>query len=60
QRACAPSACTCTKVQGEFCGNTKINPACTDGHVFECNRNTGNTCDFGVRRSCQNCGKLKC
>ncbi|GBF63423.1 hypothetical protein TMEN_6048 [Trichophyton mentagrophytes] len=60
KRACRPSKCVCNKIQGQFCGNEKINPACTNGHVFECNKSTGKACDYGVRTSCRKCGKLSC
>ncbi|KAJ8076702.1 hypothetical protein PM082_001125 [Marasmius tenuissimus] len=59
-RACKPSNCACNKIQGQFCGNEKVNKACTNGHVFECNKSTGKTCDYGVRTTCQKCGKLSC
>ncbi|KAK7046233.1 hypothetical protein R3P38DRAFT_2507254, partial [Favolaschia claudopus] len=59
QRACAPSKCACNGISGTFCGDAALNPACTAGHVFQCNPNR-NTCDFGVRKSCQQCGKLSC
>ncbi|KAF8963723.1 hypothetical protein BDZ97DRAFT_1818904 [Flammula alnicola] len=58
---CNPSpGCVCNKVQGQFCGNQAINQACTNGHVFECNAQTGQTCDYGIRTSCVQCGKLSC
>ena len=60
QSACKASNCACNKVQGQFCGNQGINPSCTNGHVFECNKSTGKTCDYGVRDSCVKCGKLSC
>ncbi|KAL0072560.1 hypothetical protein AAF712_000323 [Marasmius tenuissimus] len=59
-RACSASKCVCNKVQGQFCGNQAINPDCKNGHVYECNKSTGKTCDYGVRTSCQQCGKLSC
>ncbi|KAJ8073858.1 hypothetical protein PM082_012136 [Marasmius tenuissimus] len=59
-RACVPSSCVCNNVQGQFCGNERINKACTNGHVFECNKSTGKTCSYGPRTSCQKCGKLSC
>ncbi|EEQ30585.1 conserved hypothetical protein [Microsporum canis CBS 113480] len=60
KRACRPSNCLCNGIQGQFCGNERINRACTNGHVFECARGTGKACDYGVRNSCRQCGKLKC
>ncbi|KIK57882.1 hypothetical protein GYMLUDRAFT_171960, partial [Collybiopsis luxurians FD-317 M1] len=59
-RACIPSDCACIGGQGQFCGNDAINPACTNGHVFECNAQTGKTCNYGVRDSCVQCGQLQC
>ncbi|KAK7031169.1 hypothetical protein VNI00_013584 [Paramarasmius palmivorus] len=59
-RACTPSNCICNAIQGQFCGNEAVNPACTNGHVFECNGNSGNACDYGIRDSCVNCGQLTC
>ncbi|TDL16044.1 hypothetical protein BD410DRAFT_795764 [Rickenella mellea] len=59
KRACTASKCRCNGVSGLFCGNEKINKACTDGDVFQCNP-SGATCTFGVRKSCQQCGKLSC
>ncbi|KIK66446.1 hypothetical protein GYMLUDRAFT_157939, partial [Collybiopsis luxurians FD-317 M1] len=60
QRSCTPSSCTCNSVQGQFCDNEAINLSCTNSHVFECNKDTGHTCDYGVRTSCQKCGQLSC
>ncbi|KAJ7186251.1 hypothetical protein GGX14DRAFT_360695, partial [Mycena pura] len=59
QRACNASSCLCNGVPGLFCGNSKINPACKTGDVFQCNE-SGSTCDFGVRDSCHNCNELVC
>ncbi|PFH49939.1 hypothetical protein AMATHDRAFT_146477, partial [Amanita thiersii Skay4041] len=59
-QACTPSKCLCNKVQGQFCGNERINPNCRNDHVYECNRSTGKACDYGYRKSCADCGKLKC
>ncbi|KAJ7285590.1 hypothetical protein C8J57DRAFT_641524 [Mycena rebaudengoi] len=36
------------QITGLFCGDAATNPACVDGHVFQCNK-SGATCDFGVR-----------
>ncbi|KAJ6574213.1 hypothetical protein B0H19DRAFT_1253943 [Mycena capillaripes] len=58
-RACAASSCRCNGIAGLFCGNSAINPACTTGDVFQCNE-SGATCNFGVRTSCQQCNKLAC
>ncbi|ESK82718.1 hypothetical protein Moror_5685, partial [Moniliophthora roreri MCA 2997] len=41
-RDCVPSNCICNAVQGQFCGNEAVNPACTNGHVFECDVDSGN------------------
>ncbi|KMQ44679.1 hypothetical protein A7D00_0838 [Trichophyton violaceum] len=60
KRACRPSNCLCNGIQGQFCGNERVNPACTNGHVFECAKSTGKACDYGVRTSCRKCGKLSC
>ncbi|EEP75707.1 predicted protein [Uncinocarpus reesii 1704] len=60
ERACVPSKCRCIGGQGQFCGNEKINRDCKNGHVYECNRKTGRTCDYGIRTSCKKCNKLKC
>ncbi|KAF9885234.1 hypothetical protein FE257_000594 [Aspergillus nanangensis] len=60
KRSCKATKCVCNKVQGQFCGNTKINAACLNSHVYECNRSTGKACDYGVRNSCKKCGKLSC
>ncbi|CAO3648621.1 unnamed protein product [Cunninghamella blakesleeana] len=60
EAACRPSNCLCNGIQGQFCGNEKINKACTNGHVFECQKKTGKACDYGVRTSCKKCNKLKC
>ncbi|KAG6916322.1 hypothetical protein DXG01_007372 [Tephrocybe rancida] len=59
KRACTPSKCVCNEIQGEFCGTSTINPDCVKGHVYECSP-SGNTCDFGIRTSCQKCNKLVC
>lgn len=60
-RSCTPRpGCWCNKVQGQFCGNPSVNPDCLAGHVYECNENTGRTCDYGVRESCVQCGQLSC
>lgn len=32
---------------------------CPTDHVYDCN-NAGICCDFGHRKSCAECGKLKC
>ncbi|KAI8071020.1 hypothetical protein BC940DRAFT_234973, partial [Gongronella butleri] len=50
----------CNGVQGQFCGNQKINAACKNDHVYECARKTGKACDYGYRASCAKCNKLKC
>ncbi|EEB98662.1 hypothetical protein MPER_01791, partial [Moniliophthora perniciosa FA553] len=52
-RACVPSQCVCNAIQGQFCGNEAINPACTNGHVFECNGSSGNdaTMALGIAAS---------
>ncbi|PLB34233.1 uncharacterized protein BDW47DRAFT_129233 [Aspergillus candidus] len=60
KRGCKPSNCACIGRQGQFCGDESINKACTNGHVFECNGNSGKSCDYGVRDSCRKCGKLSC
>ncbi|EFW13620.1 uncharacterized protein CIMG_10567 [Coccidioides immitis RS] len=60
ERACVPSKCRCIGGQGQFCGNEAINHHCKNGHVYECNRHTGKTCDYGYRKSCGQCGKLSC
>ncbi|EEQ28873.1 conserved hypothetical protein [Microsporum canis CBS 113480] len=59
-RACRLSNCLCNGIQGQFCGNQKVNAACTNGHVFECAKGTGKACGYGVRDSYRKCGKLKC
>jgi len=33
---------------------------CAKGHVYECNKDGKTTCDYGVRKTCQKCNKLKC
>ncbi|PFH44916.1 hypothetical protein AMATHDRAFT_164790, partial [Amanita thiersii Skay4041] len=58
--ACTASKCLCNRVQGQFCGNEDINKNCKNDHVYECNANTGKACDYGYRKSCATCGKLKC
>ncbi|KIL67965.1 hypothetical protein M378DRAFT_22612 [Amanita muscaria Koide BX008] len=58
--ACVPSQCFCNKVQGQFCGDEKINPACLGTHAYECNGKTGHACDYGFRASCAHCHKLNC
>ncbi|KAJ7189357.1 hypothetical protein GGX14DRAFT_529717 [Mycena pura] len=59
KRACVASKCSCNGTPGLFCGDSSVNSACASGHVFQCNANK-KTCDFGVRKSCQQCGKLGC
>ncbi|KAL0067699.1 hypothetical protein AAF712_005139 [Marasmius tenuissimus] len=60
RRACAPTGCVCNGIRGQFCGNQAVNPACTNGHVFECSNTDSHACDYGIRDSCQKCGKLQC
>ncbi|GES92469.1 hypothetical protein GLOIN_2v1594777 [Rhizophagus clarus] len=59
--ACNPNTpCTCPKglAQGEYCGGQL--PGCNRvGSVFECSPQ-GDTCEFGPRDSCAQCGKLQC
>ncbi|CAG8721298.1 2234_t:CDS:2 [Cetraspora pellucida] len=43
--ACTPSSCKCSgNFQGQFCGSGY---GCIPNHVYECQRGTGNTCDYG-------------
>ncbi|CAB4480965.1 hypothetical protein RhiirA1_470842 [Rhizophagus irregularis] len=55
------TACACPKSnpQGTYCGS---DIGCDHTHVYECNPNGGEctTCDYGLRFSCANCGKLAC
>ena len=46
KKACTLSECIRINGRGQFCGNEAVNPACTNGHVFECNKDTGKTCDY--------------
>ncbi|KIY66068.1 hypothetical protein CYLTODRAFT_44218 [Cylindrobasidium torrendii FP15055 ss-10] len=57
--SCTRSTCACNGIRGQFCGNQRVNPACIDSHVYECNP-AGYSCDYGVRDSCARCHKLKC
>ncbi|KAF8689735.1 hypothetical protein AX14_003193 [Amanita brunnescens Koide BX004] len=58
--SCTPSSCICNRHQGQFCGNEKINRNCRNGYVYECNKDTGKTCVYGIRDSCVRCSKLQC
>ncbi|KAK2873781.1 hypothetical protein FQN49_002085 [Arthroderma sp. PD_2] len=60
KKACTPSSCVCNGIQGQFCGDENINSACKNGHVYECAQDAGNACDYGLRDSCRQCGKLSC
>ncbi|KAF8628658.1 hypothetical protein AX15_003789 [Amanita polypyramis BW_CC] len=60
KRECRASRCLCNRIQGQFCGNERINPYCLNSHVYECNAQTGHTCDYGYRNSCARCHRLVC
>ncbi|KAG7096361.1 hypothetical protein E1B28_003805 [Marasmius oreades] len=60
KRACGPTNCVCNGIQGQFCGNESVNPACRNDHVYECARGSGRACDYGYRNSCARCGELQC
>lgn len=55
KKACTATKWVCNKVQEQFYGNTPINPACRNDHVYECNASTGKACDYGYRSSCAKC-----
>ncbi|KAG8759164.1 hypothetical protein FRC14_006555 [Serendipita sp. 396] len=42
---------------GLHCGDGAY--GCVKGHVYQIGSDT-NVCDYGVRKSCQQCGKLSC
>ncbi|KAK7060863.1 hypothetical protein VNI00_000596 [Paramarasmius palmivorus] len=46
-----PSECLCNKVEGTFCGDESINPACTNFKQFECHTD-GTTCWLGLSGLC--------
>ncbi|KAK7032177.1 hypothetical protein VNI00_013351 [Paramarasmius palmivorus] len=46
-----PSDCLCNKIEGTFCGNETINPACTNYKQFECHTD-GSTCLLGLSGLC--------
>ncbi|KAL4947205.1 hypothetical protein BDW69DRAFT_178872 [Aspergillus filifer] len=59
KRQCTTSSCRCNGIQGQFCGDSSVNPNCLDTHVYECNP-SGATCVYGYRNSCAQCGELSC
>ncbi|KAF8889014.1 hypothetical protein BD779DRAFT_1521515 [Infundibulicybe gibba] len=60
QAACTSSTCPCTgHAAGLMCGNESPDFRCINGHVYQCSSN-GHTCDFGVRKECNSCGKPTC
>lgn len=59
KRACTPSSCNCKGfAAGLFCGDGVLN--CVVGHVYQCSTDGRTTCDYGIRKSCQQCNKLTC
>lgn len=60
EASCRTSSCLCNGIQGQFCGDENINGNCLNGHVYECQQGTGKACDYGVRDSCRQCGRLDC
>ncbi|KAH7102089.1 hypothetical protein BKA62DRAFT_701423 [Auriculariales sp. MPI-PUGE-AT-0066] len=61
KRACTPDGCDCQGIAkgALFCGDGFF--GCKVGNVYQCNKNDGRTtCTFGIRKSCQQCGKLQC
>ncbi|KAF8507388.1 hypothetical protein BU17DRAFT_57465 [Hysterangium stoloniferum] len=58
-RQCVATSCSCQGVpNGLFCGDGQLN--CIPGHVYQCGGNGQNSCDFGIRNSCEQCGQLQC
>ncbi|ESK94849.1 hypothetical protein Moror_14122 [Moniliophthora roreri MCA 2997] len=47
-----PSDCACNKIEGVFCGNEAINPACSNKKQFECHAD-GTTCWLGLSSLCK-------
>ena len=59
KRACTASSCNCSGIKaGLWCGDGLLN--CKKGHVYQCSTDGHTTCDYGIRKSCQQCNKLKC
>ncbi|KAK2768208.1 hypothetical protein FQN54_000060 [Arachnomyces sp. PD_36] len=59
KRDCVPTACSCYAVpNGLFCGDGLLD--CTPGHVYQCDGDGKESCDYGLRDSCAECGELEC
>ncbi|KAF8509737.1 hypothetical protein JB92DRAFT_2944425 [Gautieria morchelliformis] len=59
KRSCVATACSCQGVpNGLFCGDGLFD--CIPGHVYQCGDDGKRSCDFGIRNSCEKCGKLQC
>ncbi|TDL19208.1 hypothetical protein BD410DRAFT_727520, partial [Rickenella mellea] len=53
------SVCDCTGIaSGLFCGDGVL--GCVSGDVYQCSTDGHTSCNFGPRKSCQQCNALIC